>query len=172
MPRNLELKARYPSADARVKARALSANYKGILWQTDTYFQVGGGRLKVRETRGKGAQLIWYQRPDRREERTSHYVIAPVDDPKSVKKMFRRLFGVKTVVRKKRILFLHKNARIHIDHVRGLGTFLEFEVLVKQGERQAQRLMRELRARFRIPKRALVSLSYSDLFSKQHRKKP
>ena len=45
------------------------------------------------------------------------------------------------VVEKKRRLFLYKNSRIHLDEVRGLGTFIEFEVLVKHGKQQAQKLL-------------------------------
>ena len=41
--------------------------------------------------------------------------------------------GIRTVVRKQRTVYLHKNVRIHLDAVDGLGTFLEFEAVMPDG---------------------------------------
>ena len=57
--RNIELKARCPDPDAaREAARRLGAEFAGVLEQRDTYFVVPHGRLKLRQTAGKGAQLV------------------------------------------------------------------------------------------------------------------
>ena len=53
--------------------------------------------------------------------------------------------------------------RIHLDTVAGLGSFIEFEVLVTGGPAEAGRRMRFLRQAFHIKKNALVAGSYSDL---------
>lgn len=168
MPTNLELKARYSSvAHAEHIARRLRARFVGILRQTDTYFRVPAGRLKLREINGKIFELISYRRPNIRSSRYSHYDVYPVELPHSLKRMFFFLFGTLVVVSKTRRLYLYRNARIHIDRVRGLGTFVEFEVQVKHGKRQARRLMRELIKAFSIPRHSTVGLSYSDLLLKK-----
>jgi adenylate cyclase class IV len=59
-------------------------------------------------------------------------------------------------------VFLYRGARIHLDRVEGLGTFLEFEVPAgKDGGEES--LMRELRALFGIKERDIVALSYADM---------
>jgi len=66
------------------------------------------------------------------------------------------------MVIKSRIVYLYKNARIHLDRVRGLGLFLEFEVLVTKGKEQAAGLMKELRREFQIAKGDVIGGSYKD----------
>ncbi len=170
MPTNLELKARYLSpAKALRIARTLNARHVGILRQQDTYFKVSSGRLKVREMSGKRSELIYYGRDNTRASRYSHYRVIPLTAPRSTKRLFASLFGVLVVVRKERSLYLYKNARIHLDTVRGLGSFIEFEVLVTKGKAQARRLMKELVSAFTVTPRSMTGFSYSDLLLKQRR---
>jgi adenylate cyclase class 2 len=164
MPKNLELKASFPairtalSTCARIRARKI-----GVLNQVDTYFNVKKGRMKLREINGKKSELIYYTRNNIRGSRYSDYIIIPVENPKGMKIVCGLHLGVKTVVKKNRILFLYRNARIHIDAVKGLGTFVEFEVLVKRGKRQAKRLMELLVHEFGISKQLIVAESYADM---------
>jgi len=51
--------------------------------------------------------------------------------------------------------------------VSGLGTFIEFEVLVRHGKRQARRIMDFLILEFGISKHTTIAGSYSDLLLKQ-----
>ena len=164
MPQNLEIKCAYQSlAKARSTARRIGASSKGTLRQIDTYFKVKSGRLKLREIDGRRFELIYYQRPNVRSSRYSEYAILNLEEPNSMKWLFRSILGVAVIVRKKRSLFLYKNARIHVDSVERLGTFIEFEVLVKHGKRQARDLMRYLMREFGIDQKMLVGGSYSDL---------
>ncbi|MCX6133644.1 MAG: class IV adenylate cyclase [Ignavibacteriales bacterium] len=164
MPRNLEIKSRY-SSPARAKriARKIGSSAKGTLSQTDTYFKVHSGRLKLREINGKKFELIYYRRPNARSTRYSDYTIIPVQDPRPVKLLFQSLLGVLAIVKKKRALFLYRNARIHVDSVNHLGTFIEFEVVVRRGKRQAEKLMQFLMGEFDIDQKMLLGGSYSDL---------
>ncbi len=61
---NIELKARTMRAD-RIRGYLLQhgADFKGIDQQTDTYFNVPRGRLKLREGNIENT-LIYYERPD------------------------------------------------------------------------------------------------------------
>ncbi len=167
MPTNLELKARYPSPLVAERiARQLGARFEGILRQKDIYFQVPSGRLKLRETNGRKFELIAYHRPDTRSTRYSDYRSVPIPSPRALKNMFSSLFGTVAIVSKTRRLYCHKNARIHIDTVRGLGTFVEFEVMVKHGKLQARRLMQKLAKAFSIQRHWVIGVSYCDLLSK------
>jgi predicted adenylyl cyclase CyaB len=167
MNKNLEFKAKCQSLKSAVKTcNRLGARKKGILRQTDTYFKVKSGRLKVREINGEDFELIWYMRENVKGSRYSDFIVVPLEEPKKMKALCRGLFGVRLVVVKHRLLYMYKNARIHIDTVRGLGKFVEFEVIVNRGKNQARQLMDFLIAEFRISKKTIVAESYSDLLLK------
>lgn len=164
MLKNLELKARIASLKrAQAVCRRVDAAYKGKLAQIDTYFRVRKGRLKLREINSKQFEIICYFRQNLKKSRYSNYLVVPVVDPKRTKELCSRLFGVRGVVRKNRFLYLFKNARIHIDAVKGLGTFIEFEVMVNQGKQQARQLMQFLTATFGIADDSIIAVSYVDL---------
>jgi len=173
MPRNLELKARCPSLRwaARV-ARSLGARRIAVELQSDTYFaHVVGGRLKLREINGATSELIFYRRPDKRSARTSDYVKVRVTEPRTLRAMLRDAFGVSCVVRKQRAVFVYRKARIHLDRVRHLGSFIEFELPVGGQKGRAKALMRKLTDLFEIPPSSVIGTSYSDmLFSRTRRK--
>jgi predicted adenylyl cyclase CyaB len=164
VPSNLELKASIPSIKKAVaSARGLGASERGVLHQTDTYYRVPRGRLKLRIINGSSAELIAYQRPDQDGGRYSSYVVLPVTDPAETMRILQRMFGVWKVVKKKRTLYIYKNARIHLDVVSGLGTFLEFEVVVKGSRKQARAVFEELVTAFDVRPERTFSGSYSDM---------
>ena len=163
MPTNLELKAQYPSpGQAHERARAMGAARHGTLLQRDTYFRVPRGRLKLRESDGETAELIYYERSEETGERWSRFTRAPVTEAGGLLHLLSEAFGVLAVVRKRRELYLFRDARIHIDDVEELGTFVEFEVT--GGESPATlATMRELRAAFGIGDESVIKVSYSDM---------
>jgi predicted adenylyl cyclase CyaB len=164
MPQNLELKAHISSVAAAVRiAHRLNAHAKGVLQQRDIYYKVPRGRLKLRIIKDRSAELIFYSRPNKKGSRYSDYFVLPVDDAVLTNALCTAAFGQKVVVEKKRRLFLYKNSRIHLDEVHGLGTFVEFEVLVKHGIRQAQKLLEVLSKEFAIKQTAVLVFSYSDM---------
>jgi predicted adenylyl cyclase CyaB len=164
MPQNLELKARILSmSDAVQAARNLNIHLKGILHQRDVYYNVPHGRLKLRIINAVKGEMIYYNRPDKEGRRYSDYFIIPVSNPKTANEFFKAALGQKVVVDKRRQLFLYKNGRIHLDIVQGLGSFIEFEVLVKYGKTQARILMEFLSRHFKIKRSSTIAVSYSDL---------
>jgi|WetSurMetagenome_2_1015567.scaffolds.fasta_scaffold114318_2 adenylate cyclase class IV len=164
MPQNLELKARISSiSDAIHTARSLRMRFKGILRQRDIYYCVPHGRLKLRVINTHKAEMIYYDRSNKKGRRYSNYYILPIYNPKLANELYTAALSQKVVVDKRRLLFLYKNARIHIDNVHGLGAFIEFEVLVKYGKSQAQLLMKLLSEHFKIKRLATIAASYSDL---------
>ncbi|MCI0706346.1 MAG: class IV adenylate cyclase [Ignavibacteriae bacterium] len=164
MPTNFELKAVVSSSVlAEQQARRLKARRVGTLRQIDTYYRVPRGRLKVREINSKRAELIYYHRSNTQSSRYSDYHIVKFPSALEANKFCAQLFKTLVVVRKRRILYLYQNARIHIDRVSGLGSFVEFEILVTKGKPQARKLMQNLIAAFGIQKKSIIGTSYSDL---------
>jgi adenylate cyclase class IV len=174
VPQNLELKARIHSLpDARRVAASLGARRRPTLEQVDTYFEVPEGRLKLRETGGKAAQLIYYDRasvPGTR-GRWSTYLIYPVRNARTLSNSLTRDHGLRSLVRKRRELYLLDDARIHLDSVAGLGTFLEFEVIETSGRDQARRQFQRLRKAFGVKTTTVVAGSYADMSGKLLRRK-
>ncbi|RPI05378.1 MAG: CYTH domain-containing protein [Ignavibacteriae bacterium] len=164
MPQNLELKARVSSlSEALHIAHRLHAREKGTLQQRDIYYQVPRGRLKLRILNKRSAEMIYYTRPDKRGGRYSQYLVVPVKNAALTNVLCSSAFGQKVIVTKKRRLLIYKNSRIHLDQVRGLGIFIEFEVLVKNGKQQAQKLLKKLCKEFAIIQTGIIGDSYSDM---------
>jgi len=71
------------------------------------------------------------------------------------------------VVDKSRRLFVFEGVRIHLDHVDGLGDFIEFEgVIGTDGSDDSERfekLLTKLRSAFGIREDDLLAGSYADL---------
>jgi adenylate cyclase class 2 len=164
--RNIELKARCPElAAARSAAEALGAQREGILRQRDTYFVVPRGRLKLRETQGRPAELIAYARADDVATRASDYWLVAVPDAEALKAALGMSLGVRGEVVKERELWMWGNVRIHLDRVERLGDFLEFEAVLGDGDsdESGHESLRRLREALRVEDTDLVARSYSDL---------
>ena len=160
---NLELKASIPSLElARASARRCGAEFHGLLLQTDTYFRVPHGRLKLREIAGDRSELIYYERPDTSLERWSTYSTVQVIEPDGLREQLASALGVRVVVKKRRHLFLLDETRIHLDEVEDLGTYLEFEIPVRD-QQEAYSQMKFLREQFEIDEGSIFTGSYSDL---------
>jgi predicted adenylyl cyclase CyaB len=166
MRRNLEVKAPYPDLGAaRETVREVGAREAGIEVQTDTYFRVPNGRLKLREIEGKPAYLIAYDRPDRNMVRASAYHLIPVADPSEMKAALTAALGVRGEVRKRREIYLWHNVRIHLDEVAGLGRFIELEAVLSdsEGEAGSQHRLDELCSALAITPSETLGPSYVDL---------
>lgn len=180
MSENIEIKACY--TDLRKAARIaqrLGARLLGVERQRDTYFALqpdrsaAGGRLKLRERvclsgrqRPAVAHLIPYFRPLKTGPKRSRYAVIPVEDARLIRQLLGRLLGVARIVVKRRTIYLWKNVRIHLDSVRGHGTFIEFEALVGQGRlarRRAYRQVDALLQKFGIAPGDLISTSYGEM---------
>jgi predicted adenylyl cyclase CyaB len=162
--RNLEFKARLEDPKAAlVRARAIGAELWGDLRQTDTYFNVPYGRLKLRETAGLQAELIAYQRDENGENRPSDYEIARTPDPAALREVLSRSLGVLVVVRKRRTLVTLDTTRIHLDNVEHLGSFLEIEVPVGEEEAAARARFHSLLTGLGYAPEDGIRTSYLDL---------
>jgi predicted adenylyl cyclase CyaB len=165
MPRrNIELKALDPDPDRSLWAALdLGASDEGWLYQTDTYFRVAHGRLKLREE-DTTSQLISYERSDETVARESRYRLVPVSDPAGLKDALSDALGVLVVVEKSRQLLLWQGVRIHLDEVRGLGCFIEIEAVADPASDLSgeHRRASELQDALAITPDRIVAFSYSD----------
>jgi predicted adenylyl cyclase CyaB len=164
--RNLERKVRNADlAAARAALQAMGARHEGVQHQTDTYFQARAGRLKLREMEGQQAVLIWYDRPENAEVRTSAYYLVPVPDPALLRAALAGALGVRGEVRKQRDVWHWHNVRAHLDEVEGLGTFVEFEAVLAPGETEesSQERLKELSARLALQPGDTLRASYAEL---------
>lgn len=164
--RNLELKARchdWTALAARVGQ--LDVRDTGLEVQTDTYFRVPCGRLKLREIEGQPAALIGYARPDHVGARLSNYHLVPVSDAAAMKTVLTDALGVRGVVAKRRRIWLWHNVRIHLDEVAGLGSFLELEAVVasRAEEAAAPAQLDEVCRLLAIAPADHLAVSYADL---------
>ena len=125
---NIEIKARCFHPE-KVEAFLLSAGarYVGLDTQKDTYFEVPGGRLKLRQGAIEN-NLIFYHRSDGEGPKTSHFYLSPVQDGGSLETLLSAALSVKVVVEKHRKIFFIEHTKFHIDEVPGLGSFVEIEV--------------------------------------------
>jgi predicted adenylyl cyclase CyaB len=166
---NLEIKARIADlASARQRLAGLRVRDGGVELQTDTYFFVRRGRLKLREILGQPTVLIAYHRPDSAEARTSDYRLMEVAEAETLKAALADTLGVRVVVRKCRTVLLWENVRIHLDEVDGLGNFVEFEaVLSAEADlRRSQGRLYWLERLLEIRPEDHVAVSYADLLNR------
>ena len=166
--RNVELKARLVDREAaRRTATRLATSERVELQQRDTYFHCNSGRLKLREFGDGEAQLIAYRRPDTADTACSRYHLVEVPQPELLRIALADTLGVRVVVEKQREVYLHHHVRIHIDQVRGLGDFLEFEAVLQPSAElvEGDEILSKLKAEFGIDDRDLVATSYAELVS-------
>lgn len=141
------------------------AEFKGTDQQTDTYFNVPKGRLKLREGNIEN-NLIYYERTDQAGPKNSFFKLVKVEDADGLKEALRQSVGIKVVVKKKREIYYIGNVKFHIDEVPGLGVFTEIEAGNMLDGLSKEQLMEQcdhyMKA-FGIQPGDLVSVSYSDM---------
>jgi adenylate cyclase class 2 len=166
---NIEIKAivNDPSLviDYLVKHNAI---LKGTDEQTDTYFNVNSGRLKLREGNIEN-NLIFYNRTNQAGPKSSHFNLVKIEDAKELKEVLEKACGIKMIVRKKREIYYIDNVKFHIDEVPGLGSFIEIEagnILADKTESELLDQCNFYLKEFGIKEEDLIAESYSDLLMK------
>ena len=170
MTQNVEIKARANNFQLQAElAEKISDSAPDTIVQLDTFFKVEHGRLKLREFPDSPAQLIFYQRSDVPGPKVCDYQISESQDPAGLKAILSDAYAVIATVAKTRRLMINGRTRIHIDQVKGLGNFIELEVVlsegesIAEGEHEAEQLMDSLQIR----EQDLISQAYVDLILKK-----
>jgi predicted adenylyl cyclase CyaB len=163
---NVEIKAHCRDPEGvRDRLKSAGARYVGLDRQTDTYFRVRKGRLKLRQGNIENT-LIFYRRGDEAGPRPSFVRLYHPPDPESLRELLVAALRVEVVVKKTRHIYFLSNVKVHVDSVEGLGHFLEIEAIGDPGpdieavlEQQCRRTMSLLG----VEDDVLVDRSYSDL---------
>jgi adenylate cyclase class 2 len=164
----VELKARVSDHEVlKKKLSALGAEHAGTFRQTDSYFRVPEGRLKLREVEGDGvAELIYYEREDIAGPKSDDAFILRVKEPEELKKILKKIVAPLVIVEKVREIYRIEGTQIHLDTVKSLGEFIEFERQTSddpKGIEKDRLILEKLMEELKIDPRNLETLSYSDL---------
>ena len=144
---------------------ANGAAFKGTDEQTDTYFNVINGRLKLREGKIEN-NLIFYERTNKAGPKNSHFNLVKIENSGELKEVLTKSLGVKVVVEKRREIYYISNVKFHIDIVPGLGSFVEIEagnIIADLSQDQLKQQCDYYLKKFGIKDEDLVDVSYSDM---------
>lgn len=164
--KNVEIKARCQNPDKVEKILLENgADYKGLDHQTDTYFNVKNGRLKMRIGNIEKS-LIFYNRPNKKGPKQSTFNLFRTDNIDELKPLLESSLGVMVEVKKHRKIFFLDHVKFHIDEVDGLGDFVEIEAGDLEVDRSLEKL-RELCDYYidllGVKEENLINISYSDM---------
>ena len=166
MASNVEIKARVTDPKAmRSRVESLGTTAREEFVQIDTFYNVPVGRLKLRDFADGTGELIYYERPDAVGPKVSDYFRAPSADPSSLRDVLARSLGERATVSKRRQVFLLGQTRIHLDEVEGLDSFIELEVVLRDGQSvsEGERIAVSLMDALSVSSSDVISRAYVDL---------
>ncbi|MBS1271160.1 MAG: hypothetical protein MAGBODY4_00289 [Candidatus Marinimicrobia bacterium] len=166
MPSNVEIKARVTDPDSlQRRLDDITGGIEVIQNQHDTFFHTPYGRLKLRRFPESPAELIYYDRSDAPGPKKSDFRRLFLDDPDYYQKLLSASLGIRGVVEKTRRLYRIGQTRMHLDHVKSLGDFLELEVMLEPGQstEEGQTVAEKIMDQLKIRKEDLVDAAYIDL---------
>ncbi|XP_013139275.1 PREDICTED: uncharacterized protein LOC106103906 [Papilio polytes] len=172
--RNIEIKAKVHNVEEICKKAAeLSGSSCIIIKQDDVFYKVNDGRLKMRKFPNSAAVLVRYSRDDEEGPKLSNYDLlefSPVESKKAeqLDNILQKCLGIRGRVIKERKLYLVGQTRIHIDNVKGLGNFMELEVVLKpdQSVEEGEAIAKDLQNKLGVKNEDLIKGAYMDLLEK------
>jgi len=163
---NVEIKAMCPNPDrVRDILQEHNARFIGQDHQIDTYFVVETGRLKLHEGDIENS-LIFYERQNDAGPKRSEVQLYETEKESGLKDVLRSFLDELVVVDKQREIYFIDNVKIHIDRVKGLGSFVEIEAIDNSGSIGEESLRRQcdhFLDMLAIPESDLLTDSYSDM---------
>lgn len=164
--KNLEFKIQINNIEEyETKLLTLYPIFLGFESQTDTYFNVTNGRLKLRESNSKSI-LINYYREESANVNIADIMLYQHIPSATLKKILSEQLGIKVIVSKNRKKYSINDTVFHLDVVEGLGTFLEVEVAEGEASLSIERMQMEINKYlhfFDVKNEQLIKTSYSDL---------
>jgi predicted adenylyl cyclase CyaB len=168
---NIEIKAKCKDySQIRNILHTLNADFKGVDYQTDTYFRVNNGRLKLREGNIEN-HLIFYQRENSSGLKQSDVILFKTEPSSSLKEILKQSLGVLVEVKKQREIYFIENVKFHLDYVESLGHFVEIEAIDLDGSIGKEKLHQQCQHYvdlFKLSTKDFISVSYSDMLLKSN----
>ena len=150
----------------------IGAQYVGTFRQKDIYFKVPEGRLKLREVEDdRTAELIYYERENIPGPKRDNAFILKIKEPEDLKKILEKILTPLTVIKKVREIYQYQGTQIHLDTMKKLGKFVEFERKTADDPKVVEndrRILEKLMTKLEIAPSSLETLSYSDLLGPKH----
>lgn len=163
---NIEFKARVMDITSyENKLLSYKPLFIGEDLQTDTYFNVEKGRLKLREGNIENS-LIYYERNNEAGIKKSDVLLYTHQHDPSLKEILIRLHGIKVTVTKKRRIYFIDNVKFHFDILEELGNFIEVEAIDSTGKigfAQLNKQCEKYKSLFNVVQGDFIDKSYSDL---------
>lgn len=167
MAKNIEIKAITTRHEfIRQLLTEHNADFRGTDHQIDHYYHVPHGRLKLRLGNIEKS-LIFYDRPNTFQAKESNYSLYKSENLKDVHTTLSQALGILVTVDKQREIYFIKNAKIHLDTLEDLGTYVEIEIIDEvEKDDQFDTLENQCqfyKDAFKIADTDLIDCSYSDL---------
>jgi adenylate cyclase class 2 len=164
----VELKARVRDFKLlQKKLSDLGADYVGTFKQKDVYFKVPEGRLKLREIEGdSNLELIYYERENTAEPKRDDAFILKFQESDDLRKILKKILKPLNTIEKLREIYRYKGTQIHLDTVKSLGKFIEFERQITNESKNFETekyVLQELMEILEIGSDSLEILSYNEL---------
>lgn len=168
----LELKAKVTDHKLlHKKLSSLGADYVGTFKQKDVYFEVPEGRLKLRKIQGESTvELIYYQRQNIVGPKQDDAFLLKFQESEDLTKILKKILKPINTIEKIREIYRYKGTQIHLDTVKSLGKFVEFERQITHDSKnieKAHHILKELMVTLKIDSGNLETLSYNDLIEEK-----
>ena len=170
MPRNVEIKARVEDLELlRERLAKLATAGPALISQDDTYFRCDNGRLTLRQFSDGNGELIFYTRNAKAGSDESSFSKSPAPQPDSLRDLLSNAYGQIGRVKKMRTLFFIERTRVHVDWVQDLGSFVEIQTEIAEGEptSNGEMITEMLMEKLGVPLESLIHESYLDLITAQ-----
>ena len=163
MYKDYTIKAKVSSGKAlEDKLRQLNSRFLGVDLQTDTYFEVENGKLKLREGTIENLITHYERTHDGDAEKTTvfRYDVNPTKTEIEKLKSAHRQIGI---IKKERKIYLVDHIKIHIDKLPNGDEFIELEAIDRENQFSDEELKQQcldLQHKLGISESELVQTGY------------
>lgn len=138
---NIEIKAPLDNHDAiRKTLKANNAQYVGIDFETDTFFNVRNGSLKLRE--GNVDSKLVYE--DVEIEDNKDVLLYKTQNNSNLKKILEKSYGIAEIIEKHREVYNIENVSFYIDYVSTKGHFLSVKAIGRNNSHTKEELLEQI----------------------------
>ncbi|TXB61444.1 class IV adenylate cyclase [Phaeodactylibacter luteus] len=164
---NVEIKARtYHPEEVHELLAAQQAEFIGTDRQTDTYYKVPKGRLKLRQGNIEKALIHYFRDNEAGPKRSDVSLYKTGKQAGDLHEVLCSALDTLAIVVKRRSIYFIENVKFHIDEVEGLGSFIEIEAIDKTGKIGEEKLRQQCQYYlnlFKVQPKDLIEVSYSDM---------